>query len=54
MIIAKTGKIAGHRIVETRGVCGLVMRSRDLAGNLSAGLRSVVDYPTEYSLSGTP
>lgn len=42
MIIATTPFIAGHRVVETRGqVFGLVVRSRGLAGNLLASLRSI-------------
>ena len=43
MQIATTPYLAGHRIVETKGhVFGLVVRSRGLAGNISAGLRSLV------------
>jgi uncharacterized protein YbjQ (UPF0145 family) len=43
MIIATTPSIAGHRVTETKGqVFGLVVRSRGLAGNLAAGLRSIV------------
>jgi uncharacterized protein YbjQ (UPF0145 family) len=35
--------VPGHRIVESKGhVFGLVVRSRGLAGNISAGLRSLV------------
>jgi len=35
--------IAGWRVSETKGqVFGLVVRSRGLAGNLAAGLRSIV------------
>ncbi len=42
MIIATTPFIAGHRVTETRGqVFGLVVRSRGMAGNLLAGLRSI-------------
>ena len=42
MIIATTPFIAGHRVTETRGqVFGLVVRSRGMAGNLVAGLRSI-------------
>ena len=42
MIIATTEEIAGYRIVETKGeVFGLVVRSRGLGGNLTAGLRSL-------------
>jgi uncharacterized protein YbjQ (UPF0145 family) len=43
MIIATTPYIAGQRVVETKGqVFGLVVRSRGLAGNVAAGLRSLV------------
>jgi uncharacterized protein YbjQ (UPF0145 family) len=43
MIIATTPYLAGHRVTETRGqVFGLVVRSRGLAGNVAAGLRSLV------------
>jgi uncharacterized protein YbjQ (UPF0145 family) len=43
MIIATAPFIAGHRVVETKGqVFGLVVRSRGMAGNLVAGLRSIV------------
>ncbi len=43
MQIATTPFLAGHRIVENKGhVFGLVVRSRGLAGNISAGLRSLV------------
>ena len=42
MIVATTPFVSGHRIVETKGqVFGLVVRSRGLAGNLVAGLRSL-------------
>ena len=42
MIVATTPFVSGHRIVETKGqVFGLVVRSRGLAGNLVAGLRSI-------------
>jgi uncharacterized protein YbjQ (UPF0145 family) len=42
MIIATTPFIAGYRVSETRGqVFGLVVRSRGMAGNLVAGLRSI-------------
>jgi uncharacterized protein YbjQ (UPF0145 family) len=43
MNVVTTPYLSGHRIVETKGhVFGLVVRSRGLAGNLSAGLRSLV------------
>lgn len=42
MIISTTNFIANHYVVETRGqVFGLVVRSRGLAGNITAGLRSL-------------
>jgi uncharacterized protein YbjQ (UPF0145 family) len=43
MIVSTTPFIAGHRVSETKGQAfGLVVRSRGLAGNISAGLRSLV------------
>jgi len=43
VIISTTNFIAGQRVVETKGhVFGLVVRSRGLAGNVAAGLRSLV------------
>lgn len=43
MIVVTTPYVAGHRIVEMKGqVFGLVVRSRGFAGNLSAGLRSII------------
>ena len=43
MFIVTTPYVPGHRIVESKGhVFGLVVRSRGLAGNISAGLRSLV------------
>ena len=43
MIITTSPFIAGHRVTETKGqVFGLVVRSRGLAGNFTAGLRSLV------------
>jgi len=43
MQIATTPYLSGHRVTEMKGhVFGLVVRSRGLAGNLSAGLRSLV------------
>jgi uncharacterized protein YbjQ (UPF0145 family) len=43
MIITTTPFVAGHRVRESKGqVFGLVVRSRGLAGNISAGLRSLV------------
>ncbi len=43
MIVATTPYVAGHRVAETKGqVFGLVVRSRGLGGNITAGLRSLV------------
>ena len=43
MIVVTTEQLAGHRVVEVRGqVFGVVVRSRGLAGNVMAGLRSIV------------
>ncbi|MGH2511308.1 MAG: heavy metal-binding domain-containing protein [Candidatus Limnocylindrales bacterium] len=43
MIIATTPTVGGYRVAETKGhVFGLVVRSRGLAGNMVAGLRSLV------------
>jgi uncharacterized protein YbjQ (UPF0145 family) len=43
MVIATTPYLAGYRVTEVRGqVFGLVVRSRGLAGNMAAGLRSIV------------
>jgi uncharacterized protein YbjQ (UPF0145 family) len=42
MIISTTNFVAGYRVVETKGeTFGLVVRSRGLAGNIAAGLRSL-------------
>jgi uncharacterized protein YbjQ (UPF0145 family) len=42
MQILSTPYVPGYRIVESRGhVFGLVVRSRGLAGNIAAGLRSL-------------
>jgi uncharacterized protein YbjQ (UPF0145 family) len=42
MLVTTTEQIAGHRIIETKGqVFGVVVRSRGLAGNILAGLRSI-------------
>ncbi len=42
MIVNTTPYVAGHRVVETKGmVFGLVVRSRGLGGNIMAGLRSL-------------
>ena len=43
MIVATAPFIAGQRVVETKGqTFGVVVRSRGLAGNFVAGLRSLV------------
>lgn len=43
MIVTTTPFVPGHRVSEAKGqVFGLVVRSRGLAGNISAGLRSLV------------
>ncbi|MHB8892297.1 MAG: heavy metal-binding domain-containing protein [Candidatus Limnocylindrales bacterium] len=43
MIIATAPFVDGYRVTETKGqVFGLVVRSRGVAGNLVAGLRSIV------------
>ena len=43
MIVTTTPFVAAHRVTESKGqVFGLVVRSRGLAGNLSASLRSLV------------
>jgi uncharacterized protein YbjQ (UPF0145 family) len=43
MIVATTPYLAGYRVTEMKGqVFGLVVRSRGFAGNLTAGLRSLV------------
>jgi uncharacterized protein YbjQ (UPF0145 family) len=42
MIVATTGTVAGHRIVETKGqVFGVIVRSRGLGGNIVASLRTI-------------
>ena len=43
MIVTSTPFVPGNRVVEAKGqVFGLVVRSRGLAGNISAGLRSLI------------
>ena len=43
MIVATTENIAGYRVVETLGqVFGVVVRSRGIAGNFVAGLRTIL------------
>jgi uncharacterized protein YbjQ (UPF0145 family) len=42
MIVATTPYLAGYRVTEAKGqVFGLVVRSRGLAGNITAALRSL-------------
>ena len=42
MIVVTTENVPGHRVVEVKGHCfGVVVRSRGLAGNIMAGLRSL-------------
>ena len=43
MIVTTTPFVAGHRVTESKGQAfGLVVRSRGLAGNISAGLLSLI------------
>jgi uncharacterized protein YbjQ (UPF0145 family) len=43
MIVVTTENIPGHRVREVFGQCfGVVVRSRGVAGNIAAGLRSLV------------
>jgi uncharacterized protein YbjQ (UPF0145 family) len=43
MLVVTTENITGYRILEVKGqVFGVVVRSRGLAGNFMAGLRSIV------------
>jgi uncharacterized protein YbjQ (UPF0145 family) len=51
MIVVTTENIPGHRVVAVRGqVFGVVVRSRGLAGNIMASLRSIVGGEiTEYT-----
>ena len=43
MLVVTTENLAGYRIVEVKGhVFGLVVRSRGIAGNIMAGLRSII------------
>jgi uncharacterized protein YbjQ (UPF0145 family) len=43
VIVSTAPFVAGHRVVETKGqTFGLVVRSRGFAGNVVAGLRSLV------------
>jgi uncharacterized protein YbjQ (UPF0145 family) len=51
MLVTTTENIAGYRVLEVKGpVFGLVVRSRGLAGNMMAGLRSLFGGEiTEYT-----
>lgn len=51
MIVTTTENIAGHRVTQSLGqTFGVVVRSRGLAGNIAAGLRSLVGGEiTEYT-----
>lgn len=43
MLVVTTENVPLHRVIELRGQCfGVVVRSRGFAGNLMAGLRSIV------------
>ena len=43
MIVTTTENVAGHNVVRNLGqVFGVVVRSRGLGGNITAGLRSIV------------
>ncbi len=51
MIVVTTENLTGHRVREVKGqVFGVVVRSRGLAGNFMAGLRSIFGGEiTEYT-----
>jgi uncharacterized protein YbjQ (UPF0145 family) len=51
MLVATTETVAGHQVRQTISQCvGVVARSRDLGGNIMAGLRSIVGGEiTEYT-----
>ena len=43
MLVTTTENVAGHTVREVRGQCfGVVVRSRGLAGNLMASLRTII------------
>jgi uncharacterized protein YbjQ (UPF0145 family) len=43
MIVTTTPFVSGHRVTDTKGQAfGLVVRSRGMAGNITASLRSIV------------
>ena len=52
MLVVTTENLVGYRIVEIKGqVFGVVVRSRGLAGNIMAGLRSIIGGEiTEYTV----
>ena len=51
MIVVTTENLVGYRVVQVKGqVFGVVVRSRGLAGNIMAGLRSIIGGEiTEYT-----
>jgi uncharacterized protein YbjQ (UPF0145 family) len=51
MLVTTTENVVGYRIIEVKGqVFGVVVRSRGLAGNIMAGLRSIIGGEiTEYT-----
>ncbi len=51
MLVTTTENVPGCRVVEVKGqVFGVVVRSRGLAGNIMAGLRSIIGGEiTEYT-----
>jgi uncharacterized protein YbjQ (UPF0145 family) len=43
MLVVTTENVAGYHVTDVKGQCfGVVVRSRGLAGNVIAGLRSIV------------
>jgi uncharacterized protein YbjQ (UPF0145 family) len=43
MLVTTTESVPGHSVVSVKGQCfGVVVRSRGLAGNVVAGLRSII------------
>ena len=43
MLVVTSEEVAGHRVKESLGQCfGVVVRSRGLAGNIIAGLRTII------------
>jgi uncharacterized protein YbjQ (UPF0145 family) len=43
MIVTTTENIAGYRVVQSKGQCfGVIVRSRGLAGNFIAALRTII------------